>query len=46
MYKIEGQISYLRELFTNRGSYAIGQYRVYGQIGHYGHMIQRAQLHI
>ena len=46
MYKFEGQISYLRELFTNPGSYGMGQYIAYGQIGHYGHMIQSAQLHI
>ena len=42
----KGQNSLLRELFTNPGSYGIGQYRLYGHIGHYGHMIQSAQLHI
>ena len=39
MYKFEGQIPYLRELFTNPGSYGIGQYIAYGQIGHYGQVV-------
>ena len=39
MYKFEGQIPYLRELFTNRGSYGMGQYIAYGQIGHYGQVV-------
>lgn len=39
MYKFEGQITHLRELFTNPGSYGIGQYIAYGQIGHYGQVV-------
>ena len=39
MYKFEGQITHLRELFTNRGSYGMGQYIAYGQIGHYGQVV-------
>jgi hypothetical protein len=42
MYKFEGQITHLRELFTNRGSYGMGQYIAYGQIGHYGQVVRRA----